>query len=103
MKSLEQSGAQYKPEVCQVNSVKQFYKKGGKGNRYGDRASGQHGKGTGTDQRCFNCNHTGHFAEDSTCPARDRKCKECGNAKNVEMQRMWNYWTFCCVLQKTGQ
>ena len=78
MKSLEQSGSQYKPEDGQVNSVRQFYKKGGKENRYGDRASGQHGKGTGTDQRCFNCNHTGHFAKDSTCPARDRKCKECG-------------------------
>ena len=78
MKSLEQSGSQYKPEDGQVNSVRQFYKKGGKGNKYGDRANGQHGKGTGTDQRCFNCNHTGHFAKDSTCPARDRKCKECG-------------------------
>ena len=78
MKSLEQSGSQYKPEDGQVNSVRQFYKKGGKRNRYGDRASGQHGKKTGTDQRCFNCNHTGHFAKDSTCPARDRKCKEYG-------------------------
>ena len=40
MKSLEQSGSQYKPEEGQVNSVRQFYKKGGKGNRYGDRARG---------------------------------------------------------------
>ena len=78
MKSLEQSGSQYKPENGQVNSVRQFYKKGGKGNRYGDRASGQHGKETGTDQIYFNCNRTGHFVKDSTCPARDRKCKECG-------------------------
>ena len=30
MKSLEQSGSQYKPEDGQVNSVRQFYKKGGK-------------------------------------------------------------------------
>ena len=40
MKSLEQSGSQYKPEDNQVNSVRQFYKKGGKGNKYDDRAIG---------------------------------------------------------------
>ena len=38
MKSLEQSGSQYKPEDNQVNSVREFYKKGGKGNKYDDRA-----------------------------------------------------------------
>ncbi|XP_028405744.1 uncharacterized protein LOC114528314 [Dendronephthya gigantea] len=78
MKSLEQPGSQHKPGEGQVNSVgRGFIKKGKKGNKDGNNVSGQR-KGTGTEQRCFNCNHTGHFARDRTCPARDQKCNECG-------------------------
>ena len=28
--------------------------------------------------RCYNCNRTGHFARDSSCPARGQNCNECG-------------------------
>ena len=28
--------------------------------------------------RCYNCNRTGHFARDSSCPARGQNYNECG-------------------------
>lgn len=29
--------------------------------------------------KCFRCGREGHFAKDSSCPAKDKECRKCGN------------------------
>jgi hypothetical protein len=85
MRSLDQSDSQ-QSEDGQVNAVGQFGKKNQRGNKdgvHGNNTIGRYGRGTfgqktGTDQRCFNCDHVGHSARDTICPTRDQRCNECG-------------------------
>ena len=49
-----------------------------RGQYFVDRYKNRHNRRTGTDQRCFNRNRTGHQARDSNCPARNHKRNECG-------------------------
>lgn len=45
----------------------------------------------GQSQRCYSCNRFGHVAKDACCPARDRRCDECGTR---------GHFAVCC--EKTG-
>ena len=45
----------------------------------------------GQSQRCYSCNRFGHVAKDTCCPARDKRCDECG---------IQGHFAVCC--EKTG-
>lgn len=42
---------------------------------------------------CFRCGHSGHYANDEDCPARDKKCEKC---------HLLGHFKRCCKTKETG-
>ena len=61
-----------------VNTLKHKTHSGGrnKGNTNQQKLK-RNQSGGESKSRCYNCNRTGHFARDSSCPARGQNCNEC--------------------------